>query len=170
MMSLSGQPAGTEDKGVQVLALPYQGACLRNGAGAPKKSGSLKKLGKPSRARVSMAWLHALRARSTELTLPRFKTDGSRMSLVTCSPWASPVKQTQGRISAILHGCKVEVDERYVAAAATVIVATRSVSPRPFVFRAGPSFLFLFARADGAILFMAGLRPQKLIHTCILNT
>jgi serpin B len=168
MMSEGGELAYAEGQGWQAVSLPYDGKELSLIAVLPQDLASFEAgfAGAQAESIVS-----SMRTAAVNLSLPKFKIEGSSVSLKTAlaargmtDAFTPGVADFSGMttaeslsISDVIHQAFVSVDEAGTeAAAATAVIMTGSAAPtkvvdvtfdRPFVF-------FVRDDATGAVLFL----------------
>jgi serpin B len=156
-----------ETESLQVLELPYVGGSVSMVVLLPKERDGLAQLESALTGDNLARWTSHLRARKIPVYLPRLKMSQSfRLENALTSMGMgdafgaadfSGMDGSKGLfISAALHKAYLDLDEEGTeAAAATAVVVSRSMGPRPLTFRADHPFVFLIREnSTGSILFL----------------
>jgi serpin B len=156
-----------ETDGLQVLELPYAGGSVSMIVLLPRERDGLADLETALTGDNLARWTGHLRERRVLVYFPTLKmSQGFRLENALTSMGMgdafgaadfSGMDGSKGLfISAVLHKAYIDLDEEGTeAAAATAVVVSRSLGPRPPAFRADHPFVFLIREnSTGSILFL----------------
>ena len=178
-MHLTGRFGYLETDDFQGLDLPYLGNDLSTIVLLPKQVDGLAALEATLSSPSVEGWLAKLSRQRVEVSLPRFKVEGSSELARTLAELGMPsafgrdadfsgiATDRRLHLSAVIHKAYAEFNEEGTeAAAATAVTAIRSmavhVEKPPVVFRADHPFLFLIRDVrSGSILFLGRVAHPK---------
>ena len=166
-----------DDARVQLLELPYAGDRLQMLLILPRSAADLEPVERDFTLPKLNRWLAAMKERSVEVHLPRFRFDADCAlerelpalgMLDAFDPARADFSGIDGRrdlfIGAVIHRTFVAVDEQGTTAAAAtgVIMPTAIIRPMPVVFRADHPFLFVIRDPrTGVVLFLGRLEQPE---------
>jgi serine protease inhibitor len=166
-----------ETRDCQMLELPYKGNDLSMVVFLPKKASGLAALEKKLTPKSIAQWTRRMWKRKVYVYLPKFKMTcefGLKDVLIKMgmkdafTPGVADLSGMDGTkylfISAVVHKAFVDVNEEgtEAAAATAVVVATKSLAPRPLIFKADRPFIFIIRHNQtGSILFLGRAANPK---------
>ena len=171
MMKMKGKFGYLETEFAQILEMDYAGGRLSTVIILPKTLDGLSTIEASLSSKRLRRWLDFRWKQEVVVTLPRFKFRGvyrldeilEGMGMTDAfNPNQADFSGMDGRvnwlyISAVLHNAVIEVNEEgsEAAAATAVVIAARSLPPKPFTFQADHPFIFLIRdKVSGCILFL----------------
>jgi serpin B len=163
---------------LQILEMKYAGTGLALDILLPRTGASLSDVEGSLTGENLTAWLHELKDRQVEVSIPKFRAESafslrdalSHMGMPLAFTGAADFSGIDGRhdlaISEVVHKAFVDVTESGTEAAAatgTSAVLVRMVVPDRIVFRADHPFAFLLRDTRSGMLLFAGrvMTPQS---------